>query len=239
MRIQTAQSTLELHKPVSGVPESPTRSDRSKREHFSYFDYPRRNRRMHSVDRNAAILWARKVLANPSQYYILDTETTGLRRPEIVELAVMDLDGQAIINQRFNPKTEVEAGAAAIHGLTTEMLSKYPRWAVIAERIEQILLERNLLIYNFGFDYNALHETHGNPDRDFPDFRGDCVMGYYSQFVGDWNQYHQSYRWQKLPGGDHSALGDCIATLAVIKEMASADIQPTGSTGINLLEKTI
>jgi DNA polymerase III subunit epsilon len=191
---------------------------------------------MHAVDRNAAILWAREVLANPSQYYILDTETTGLNSPEIIELAVMDLKGQVIINQRFNPKNKVEAGAAAIHGLTNEILLKYPRWDVIADRIEQILLERNLLIYNFGFDYNALWTTHARQDRTFPDFRGDCVMQQYSQFIGEWHNYHHNYRWQKLPGGDHSALGDCLATLAVIEEMAAADIRPIGSIGINLLE---
>jgi hypothetical protein len=33
------------------------------------------------------------------------------------------------------------------------------------------------------------------------------------------NDYHQFYTWQKLPGGDHSALGDCLATLKVIKDM--------------------
>lgn len=29
-----------------------------------------------------------------------------------------------------------------------------------------------------------------------------------------------NYRYQRLPGGDHSALGDARATLAVIKRMA-------------------
>lgn len=31
---------------------------------------------------------------------------------------------------------------------------------------------------------------------------------------------HGNNRWQKLPGGDHSALGDARATLAVIRKMA-------------------
>jgi DNA polymerase-3 subunit epsilon len=46
-------------------------------------------------------------------------------------------------------------------------------------------------------------------------------MHWYAQFVGDWNEYHGNYKWQRLPGGDHSALGDCRATLAVLKEMAA------------------
>ena len=44
----------------------------------------------------------------------------------------------------------------------------------------------------------------------------------YAKFVGEWNNYHGNYRWQKLEGGDHSAAGDCLATLEVIRTMAGA-----------------
>ena len=42
----------------------------------------------------------------------------------------------------------------------------------------------------------------------------------YAQFVGEWNPRHGDYRWQRLPSGDHSAIGDCRATLALIHKMA-------------------
>lgn len=32
-----------------------------------------------------------------------------------------------------------------------------------------------------------------------------------------------NYRWQRLPGGDHSALGDCWATLKVLQKMAESE----------------
>ncbi|NJO78661.1 MAG: hypothetical protein HC827_09085 [Cyanobacteria bacterium RM1_2_2] len=47
-------------------------------------------------------------------------------------------------------------------------------------------------------------------------------MKWYSQWVGEWNELHGDYRWQKLPSGDHSALGDCRATLTIIQEMAAS-----------------
>ncbi len=40
------------------------------------------------------------------------------------------------------------------------------------------------------------------------------------KYMGEWNYYHQSYKWPKLQGGDHTAVGDCQATLRVINEMA-------------------
>jgi DNA polymerase III subunit epsilon len=49
-------------------------------------------------------------------------------------------------------------------------------------------------------------------------------MLWYSQWVGERNEYHGDYKWQRLPGGDHSALGDCKATLEVIEAMAADNI---------------
>ena len=48
-----------------------------------------------------------------------------------------------------------------------------------------------------------------------------CAMLEYAKWVGDWDDYHCSFRWQKLQGGDHSSLGDCRATLDVIRKMAN------------------
>jgi DNA polymerase-3 subunit epsilon len=42
----------------------------------------------------------------------------------------------------------------------------------------------------------------------------------HAEWVGEWDDYHRSFRWQKLQGGDHSALGDCLATLEIIKKIA-------------------
>lgn len=44
-------------------------------------------------------------------------------------------------------------------------------------------------------------------------------MGWYSQYVGEPGK-RGGYRSQKLPDGDHSALGDCKAILAVLDGMA-------------------
>ncbi len=49
-------------------------------------------------------------------------------------------------------------------------------------------------------------------------------MQLYSDFVGEWNDYFGSNKWQKLPGGDHTALGDCLATLEVIKYIAQTPV---------------
>ncbi len=47
----------------------------------------------------------------------------------------------------------------------------------------------------------------------------ECAMRRYAAYVGEPSK-RGGYRNQKLTGGDHSALGDALATLRLIKQMA-------------------
>lgn len=51
-------------------------------------------------------------------------------------------------------------------------------------------------------------------------------MKVYSAFVGEWSDYHKSFKFQRLTGGDHTAIGDCKATLALLKKMSIAEKTP-------------
>jgi DNA polymerase III subunit epsilon len=48
----------------------------------------------------------------------------------------------------------------------------------------------------------------------------ECAMRRYAAYVGEPSK-PGGYRSQKLPGGDHSALGDVLATLRLIEEVAA------------------
>jgi DNA polymerase III subunit epsilon len=113
------------------------------------------------------------------------------------------------------------------------MLSAKPKWKVGIDCYERVIYRRKLLIYNYAFDYQAIQNTYQLHSILFDRFSGECVMHWYSQFIGEWDARRRSYRWQKLPGGDHSALGDCIATLELIKLMARSiiveDLVPDGA----------
>jgi DNA polymerase-3 subunit epsilon len=78
-----------------------------------------------------------------------------------------------------------------------------------------------VVIYNAEFDTRLLDQTCQRYGLDVLTDGGikfECAMLWYAQFVGDWSDYHGGYRWQPL-GGGHRALGDCQATLGVIREM--------------------
>ena len=176
-------------------------------------------------DQDKAILWAREQLAaDPTSIVILDSETTDLGG-EIIDLAIIDLTGAPVFQSLFKPHMPIAPDAAAIHGLTAERLTDEPRWIDRWSDIKAAIGAKKVLIYNAAFDSARLYFTCISHECDPLRLDSECVMLWYAQWVGEWNDWRHSYRWQRLQGGDHSALGDCVATLAALKEMAAAKLQ--------------
>lgn len=162
---------------------------------------------------------------------ILDMETTGLHNAEPIEIAVIDHTGAVLLNQRIKPlrperlsvKGEYGETATDIHGITAEDLENAPSFSEVYPALYEALHGKHVVIYNKDFDLPLLRATRQEWDCvPFEFAKVSCAMLWYAQFCGDWSDYWKSYRWQPLPGGDHSALGDALATLEVLKEMAAS-----------------
>lgn len=173
-------------------------------------------------DHKEAADWARQMLA--SDALILDTETTGLRsHDQIVQLALIDMAGNVLLDCLIKPTIPISRDASAIHGITDAMVAEAPSFADIWPTLCDIIRDKTVIIYNADYDTRLLAQSsraHDLPRTPITHATFKCAMLPYSAWVGDWSQWHGNYKFQKLPGGDHSALGDCKATLAVIKRMA-------------------
>ena len=92
---------------------------------------------------------------------VMDTETTCLDSPEIIEIAAVEArSGEVLINERVRPITEIEDGAAAVHGMTSDDLADAPRWPEVAARFHDALPDRALLAaFNAPFDRRAYETT--------------------------------------------------------------------------------
>jgi len=165
--------------------------------------------------------WAKQLFVYPDKYCILDTETTGLYGAEPVEIAAIDLFGNVLASLRVKPSIPITQGAINIHGITNEAVKDAPTFADVYEDFYWALGDRILLIYNAQYDIRVLKNACKVYGLKYPDLQAECVMLQYSEFVGEWNHRYGNYKCQKLPSGDHSALGDCRATLNVIKRMAA------------------
>ncbi len=175
-------------------------------------------------DRTSACAWAAAMLA--ADCLILDTETTGLEG-YIVEIAAIDRHGNVLLNERLNPLAPIEDAAAEIHGITLPLVVDAPVFAALTQRLHKLLYQRTVCVYNMPFDRSVLLRERARlgewpGEHVLYGARWEDVMLPYAAFIGEPGRSTGEYRWQRLPGGDHSALGDCQATLTILQKMARA-----------------
>jgi DNA polymerase-3 subunit epsilon len=179
--------------------------------------------------RDKAILWARKLVEEGSAL-ILDTETTGLDADdEVIQIAIIDIRGETVLYSLVNPCFPIPEEATQINGITDEMVANAPNFDEIHKRLIELLPGHELIAYNAEFDERMLIQSAvqwGNSPKDFFRIKHDAML-YYADFVGEWSEYYESNKWQPLPGGDHTALGDCKATLGLIRGMAGESSEIT------------
>jgi DNA polymerase-3 subunit epsilon len=182
-------------------------------------------------DRDDAAQWARDLLA--TEFVILDSETTGLdTSAEIVQLAIIDYTGATVLDTLIKPVLPIPRIATGIHGITDAMVKDAPTFEDIFDQLLMAIGGKRVVIYNMDFDRKMLHQSEQwhqmRRNHDWPCMGMEAwrllsvwvdAMIPYSNWVGEWSDYHGNNRWQPLPGGDHTALGDCRATLAVIRKM--------------------
>ena len=170
--------------------------------------------------------WAVSVLAR-DDLVILDTETTGLDvSDDPVQIAVIDRNGATLFNSLIKPRDPARLleGAARVNGIYPQDVENAPSFPAIYPALAAALRGCFVVVYNADYDLPLLAETceyHSLPH--LPYAGADCAMLAASQWFGWWSYYWQGYQWQPLPGGDHTALGDCLATLEVLRAMKADD----------------
>lgn len=174
----------------------------------------------------------REALLN-KDFLVLDTETTGIKRGEIVQIAIINSTGEILIDTLVKPTEAIPSDSTKIHGITDDMVKDAPNWIDLAPKVKSTLEGKLLVVYNATYDRGMMYQTaerHKLPKTKWKDISTWlCAMDAFSEFYGEWNSYYSSYRWQKLEFAArhlgieavnaHTALGDCIMALGVTKGM--------------------
>jgi DNA polymerase III subunit epsilon len=181
--------------------------------------------RLNNPHRVAAIEWARDHMVS-RDFVIFDSETTGLSSPvDFVEIAVVGPTGETLFNSLLKPSCRIEPRARAVHGHSGNSLSGAPRFFEVYPDLLEVLYKRRVVVFNAPYDRRVWDMAvrnlgaRGALAGGLP--RWECAMRQYARFVGEPSKRGGGYRLQKLLGGDHTALGDALATLRLIEGMAA------------------
>lgn len=152
----------------------------------------------------------------------LDLETTGLNpeRDEILEIGLLDDDGQVLLDSLVRPQHHKHwLGAQTIHGIRPEDVEDAPTLEALRPQLIQLLTDAEVVIYNAEFEQGFLRTELAVAAN------LQCAMRAFAEVYGEPRSY-RGYRWQKLqvaaayigyewPGSAHRAIHDCQATRAI------------------------
>ena len=173
------------------------------------------------MDGEAACAWAAGLLQR-EDWAIVDLETTSLSGA-IVEIAVVDREGNTLFHSLVNPQVPITEEARAVHRISDEEVAQAPTLPKVWDAFMRALEGRQVIVtYNTEFDKSILDGEVQRYGLIRSQQTWHCLMRKYAEYVGDWSDSWHDYRWYPLPGGTHRAVGDALAALALMQHMAAA-----------------
>lgn len=91
---------------------------------------------------------------------IFDTETTGVSaEDEIIELGIVDCQGNVLYDGMFRPERAMSVGATRLNGITDSMLVREPLSRDEFEKITEIMDCAGVIGFNEAFDERMFYQT--------------------------------------------------------------------------------
>jgi DNA polymerase-3 subunit epsilon len=189
-----------------------------------------------SASRAAAIRKAQQELALQPVY--LDTETTGLQaNDQIVELCILDAQGEALVDSLVRPTAPIPFVVTRIHGITNAMVRDAPTWAELWLTVAPLLVSYRIAIYNAEFDLRLMQQTHQLYGLNWPGnlLSSVCIMQLYAQYVGQRGSHGyfkmhslskalQQCQIQPPSESAHRAHADALASRALLHYLAAQPV---------------
>lgn len=166
----------------------------------------------------------------------LDTETTGIGpHDNILEIAIIDHQGEVLMDTLVNPVGKISPEAFSIHGIDSAQLLQAPDWNQVWSQVEPILAGRLVGIYNAEFDLRMMEQSHRRHWMQWVLPHGMspfCIMRLYAKFYGQWDPRRGNYRWHSLDAAgrqcgihlpnSHRAKDDALLTQSILNYIAAA-----------------
>lgn len=145
-----------------------------------------------------------------SKYVILDTETTGLGKyDEIIEISIIDLDGNVMYDSLVKPNRRITYDAYKIHGISDEMVDDYSDFKEQWDDIYKAIKGKTIIAYNAKFDIRMIKQTLDIYKLNAPRFSSLCMMELCTRYKG----FRPKLESFSTSPQTHRALGDTYIIL--------------------------
>lgn len=173
----------------------------------------------------------RNLACRPGDWVVLDVETTGLsENSELIEVGLIDGNGQELMRQRVLPVGRISAASASVHGIKRKDLKGCPTWDEIEDQFMALIKDKRIVAYNADFDIRILKQAMKKyHSRAVMDNDISCMMLAYAAYAGEVNKRFGDFRWHKLKAAarafglkppNHSAVRDAQTTRDLVYALA-------------------
>lgn len=160
---------------------------------------------------------------------ILDIETTGLlndQYAEIIEIAVIDMQGNVLLDTLVKPRRQIDENSVAfkVNRISNEMVKNARSWQAVCGDLMEILWgqEKIALAYNAKFDITMIER------QSAAKLENACLMELYSKWYGDHMRHKlcdAAAHFGISTKQTHRAVDDCQMALAVFNKMRQFPMQ--------------
>ena len=166
-------------------------------------------------------------LLDIDNFVVIDTETTGMTaNDEVIELAVVDMDGTVLYDSTFCPITEVNPFASSVNHLTNECLCDSPEFTGEWSKIIAFIGNKKILAHNTKFDQRIIKQTLEKYNMDSSVVDSLFTNCYDSVSIARKYLDLPSYSLENIAHSlgiiraeSHRAADDCIMTLEVLTRL--------------------
>ena len=155
---------------------------------------------------------------------ILDTETTGLKNAEVIEVSVINTKGEVLLDTLVRPRTShMNPHARRVHGISLAALEDQPTWPQILPQLVDLTDKATVLAWNAPFDARMLEQTSAAWNVTHPKILFACAMQMYARLKGAKRTgLHKAVGQEGLAHllemhQSHRALGDVRFVLEVLR----------------------
>jgi len=160
---------------------------------------------------------------------ILDTETTGLKDAEVIEVALIDMQGRTHLDTLVQPKAQtMNPYAERLHGLSLRALRDQPTWPEVLPELMRVAGDATILAWNAPFDARMLEQTSARWGLPHPKLLFVCAMRLYARLYGRSSfGLHKAVSAEGMDAllaqhASHRALGDVTFVLELLKRVAGS-----------------
>ena len=162
-------------------------------------------------------------LRKPICFFDLETTGTNVATDRIVEISVLKVfpnGNKEAHTWRVNPEMPISPGAAAVHGITNEMVANEPTFKDLAPKVHALMKDSDLAGYNSNrFDIPLLAEELIRAEVDFDLKKASAVDVQTIFHKKEKRTLEAAYKFycDKSLENAHSAEADTLATYEVLK----------------------